>query len=240
MPDNLPPDTSVVLPPSVRAAAAAADAAHAAAYTPPAADPPVVTAPVTPEPAAPVTPPAAAAPAPAEPPDPALDATHTPTPEELRESEYARRYNAMKGRYDQTTRTVGAMQEQMAELGDELIRTQNELLRARAGVAPAAPAAAAAPQQRPRAVTDADVQTYGAELIDFVQRAAKDAVAPEVEQVRSQVRQTQQRVTQTSQQAMYASLDEGLPEWRSVNINPRFKVWCGLRDVYSGAVRGSY
>jgi hypothetical protein len=141
----------------------------------------------------------------------------------------------MKGRFDQSQHTLGQMQEQMSELGDELQRTQHALQLARANMVPRTQQ----PQQRgqPHTVTKEDEETYGPELIDFVTRAARGAVEPDLKQVAQQVRQTSQAVRQTAQQRMEADLDARLPEWRELNTHPRFKQWASLPDVYSRQVR---
>lgn len=244
MPAPLPPvDTNVEIPPTVKRASEAADAIHRQVYGQPVPDPaqpapPPADAPIQLDP--PAAPPADApssSPAPQPPPPPA-DETAVPTRDELRDSDWARRYNSMKGRYDQSQQTIGGMQELLSNLGDELVRTQQALALARSAPVHQQPQ----PQQRPapvaRNVSDQDVQTYGPELIEFVTRAARDAVAPDLQQVTQQVRQTNQKVTQNAQQGLYLALDDEVPNWREVNVNPRFKLWCRSPDVYSGEVRG--
>jgi len=140
----------------------------------------------------------------------------------------------MKGRFDQSQTTLGQMQEEMSQLGDELQRTQQALQLARRGQQPQRPQR---PQGPPRTVTPQDVETYGPELVDFVTRAARGAVEPDLQQVSQQVRQTSQRVQQTSQQRMEADLDAKLPTWREINVDQRFKRWVSLPDIYSGQVR---
>jgi hypothetical protein len=139
----------------------------------------------------------------------------------------------MKGRFDQATTTIGSMQQQMQELGDELIRTQAVLNQQRRGQQ--------AQQQRapaPPLLSDKDRETYGPELIDLVQRAAREAVMPDLRQTQTQVQQVNQRVEQQTQQGVYQTLDSQVPTWKEVNTNPRFKAWCALPDVYSGQLRG--
>jgi hypothetical protein len=125
---------------------------------------------------------------------------------------------------------MGQMQQQMAELGDELARV-TQAMQSR-------PAPQEQVQFQPKHVTPEDVTTYGPELIDAMKRVALEAVQPELQHVVQQNRQTQQRVAQTAQASMYQQLDAQFPEWRSINTNPRFKAWCNSPDVYSGQVRG--
>lgn len=226
-PDSrLPVDESVVVPPSVKRASDAADALHAQAYPQ---DPPVPTPPAPPDPPAAPTPPTPPDPPPA---PPGIPETGEP-------GSWEHRYHAMKGRFDQSMQQVGGLQGQLSEMGDELIRV-NQLLQLNPQERAAAnPRAGRDPGQAPRRiVTDEDVKTYGPELIEFVQRAARDAVEPEIAQTRNQVRQVSQRVTQGAQGDMMGTLDTQVPTWKEINVDPRFKSWCGSRDIYSGQVRG--
>lgn len=223
-----PVDPDVSLPPSVARAAAAADALHKRVYTPPQPDPALQITPPQPDPALQVQP--QPQPDPPQPqPDPSQPQPDPPQPEPQPDN-WEHRYLSMKGRFEQSQTTIGSMQQQMQELGDELMRTQRLITQ---------------PQQRPqpqaqpqRLLTDADTQTYGPELIDVIQRAAREAVAPDLQNVSQQVRQTSQRVAETAQGAVYNQLRSEVPDWQTINTSPRFKMWCGLPDLYSGQVRG--
>lgn len=220
---RLPMDATVKIPPGVAAASAAADAAHALAYP--------QAAPATSATSATLAAPAAPAPAPVAPAKPIPDANEP--------GSWEHRYLAMKGRYDQSQATIGGLQEQMGELGDELMRTQSQMRRA-----PAADPLNTSGQrpvgQAPRKlVTDKDVDTYGTELIDFIQRAAREGIAPDLTRVQQGVRQVAQKVGQVTQADMMSTLDAEVPTWKQINLDPRFKQWCRLPDVYSGAVRGT-
>lgn len=227
MPETLAPvDTTVSVPESVRRAAAAAEAAHKQAYqTPdPVVDPAAAsvvdpaTAAATAEPAAQPAPVAqpVAQPAPASEPAPAGDV------------DWEARYNSMKGRFDQSQRTIGSMQTQMSELGDELVRTQSLLT----------PRQQPQQQQPQRLLTDEDKATYGEDLINVVQRAAVEAVAPEINQLRQRNQQLERKVQQQDQNGIFAALDQAVPNWREINESDRFKAWCRLPDLYSGVLRG--
>ena len=146
-------------------------------------------------------------------------------------SSWEGRYYAMEGRHKRSQVTIGSMQEQMAELGDELVRTQQAVPR-RQQQQPQQPS------QQQRLLTDADVQTYGPELIDVVKRAAREAIAPDIQHVQNQNRNISQQVTKQNTAGLYAALDAHVPDWKAVNVNPRFKAWCRSSDIYSGNVRG--
>lgn len=229
-----PVDPDVKLPPSIAAAGAAADALHKQVYANP--------DPKTPEP--PAAPPAAAAsstpdpqpePQPAPTPAPAQATPASPYPDKndnLTAEQWRHQYLSMKGRYEQAAQSIGSMQEQMQELGDELMRTQ-QMIRSPQQPRPANPA----PVQP--LVTEDEVKTYGPELIDVIQRAARQAIMPDMRNLHTGVQQVAQRVQQVSTGSLYGDLDRAVADWRAINVSPRFKAWCQQRDVYSGALRGA-
>lgn len=140
------------------------------------------------------------------------------------------RYHSMKGRHDALIQGQGSMQEQMAQMGDELMRMQN-LLQQRSGQP--------APQQRPakKLVTDDDVKTYGPELIDLARRAAQEALEPELEAGAAEIRSLKQTLSINAQRGVQATLDRDVPDWREINLDPRFKQWLRLPNIYSGRIR---
>ena len=124
---------------------------------------------------------------------------------------------------------IGSMQEQMAQMGDELTRLQQVLNRT--------PAAQTQLKPQPLLTSD-DQEKYGPELIDFAQRAAREAVAPQLTALEQENQRLRRDVVQTKQGAVYETLDGQLPNWRTINTSPRFLQWLRLPDLYSGRVRG--
>ncbi len=117
MPDALAPvDTSVALPPSVLRAAEVANAAHAAAYqTTPAPQPDQNPAP---QPTPPPQPDQNPAPQPTPPPQPSRpEDRHGVDP-----ASWEGRFYSMEGRYRQSQTTIGSLQEQLSELGDDSVK----------------------------------------------------------------------------------------------------------------------
>ena len=93
-------------------------------------------------------------------------ADQTPPPPE-KDANWEHRYLAMKGRYDASQKTIGEMQEQMTQLGNELLQVQRTVTQTRQ------------PPPPPKSyLTEQDVQNYGTDLVDFTRRAAADALAP--------------------------------------------------------------
>jgi len=141
-------------------------------------------------------------------------------------------YNSMKGRYDASLRIQGGMQEQLQQLGDELMRTQHMIRGGNINPDVTLPG-----DIKPAYITDEDVKNYGSELIDVTKRAALEAVAPTLTALQQENKLLHQQVNRQQRQSIYESLDEGMPTWRDVNTNPRWLAWLRLRDFNSAPVR---
>lgn len=228
-------DPNVHVPDHVRQAAEAADALHKATYAPPAENSPQPNS-NTPEPS-PQPDPAAeeaarAAAAAAQVQNPPADDGFTAPADAaaLKDSEWARRYNSMRGRYV-------ALERQMGELSQELVRTQNLL--ASVQQAPPAPQPTARGQDHGNLITDQDRESYGEELIDLARRAGREAVAPELDALRAENARLTQRVQTTGKRELFERMDREIPTWRSVNKDTRFLAWLRLPNVYTGQLRGN-
>lgn len=252
-------DPNVNVPDVIKRAAAAAEAAHKAAYGDAAPAPaPVVDAPqipLAPAPAAPDAPITIVAADPPQVPDRAQTPPQTPAeppkvpvqtpPAQAQEpappvtpqpDNWEHRYHAMKGRYDQSQMTIGSMQTQMQELGDELQRVHT-LLAQRGPVPNSGPQTL--PQPRNSLLSEEDRKAYGEELTDFVQKAAKDAIAPELTNLEQENLRLRQQINRNAQNTVYGELRKAIPNWEEVNNSPRFKAWVRLPDIYSGQSRVS-
>lgn len=226
----LPPvDPNVTLPPSVRAAAERVNAMYkpaeegvTAAVTSP--EPPLASAPA-PVPAEPPLPPPAPAPVPAEPvvppPAPAWKEGDTPPGDPAEWNDWEKRYNSMRGRFNQSHAQVTQLQDQMSAMAGEIMQL-NAALR-QAPVEPETPV-----------ITDELKEQYGEDLLNVVSRVAADAAARAVEPEIAQVRQTTSR---TARHALLDALDRTVPEWQQINASPEFKRWMRLPDVYSRRLR---
>lgn len=238
-PDASTIDPNVRVPDNVRAAAAAADAAHKAAYAPqPGPEPGPEPSPqpdLQPQDNRPQPDPAAdeaarAAAAAAQPAPAGDDFTAPADPAALKDSEWARRYNSMRGRYI-------AMEGQLRDLGQELVRTQNML-----AAGQQAPAAVNQPQRgqdHGNLITDQDRESYGEELIDLARRAGREAVGPELEALRAENARLTQRVQTTGKRELFERMDRDIPNWRAINKDTRFLAWLRLPNVYTGQLRGN-
>jgi hypothetical protein len=124
------------------------------------------------------------------------------------------------------------MQEQMQQLGDELMRTQ-QLMRG----GNVNPISTLPSDIKPAYVTDEDRTNFGDPLIEVTKRAALEAVAPALTALQEENRRLNQQVTQQRTHDIYERLDQGLPTWREINTNPRWIQWLRLRDFNSAPLR---
>jgi hypothetical protein len=126
------------------------------------------------------------------------------------------------------------MEQQMTDLGQELVRTQTML--AEMNRQPPAHHANSQPRHG-NLITEDDVANYGTELIDLARRAAMDTVQPEIEALRAQNAELTNRVKNTAKREMFMAMDRAVPTWRQINTDQRFINWLRLRNVYTGQIR---
>jgi hypothetical protein len=213
------PDT---IPEAVRKRAAAVDALYAA--QPPANGNAAQAEPPPPQPEPPPAPAEATAP----PPPPAPPET-APPPSPEDEADWKLRYERMHGRYNAAQKTIGEMQEQMAQLGSELLAVQQVVTQPRSPPRP--------PTPPPSYLTEQDVQNYGADLVDFTQRAAAQALAPTIQQIEQQNAELQRRLALEARRTMDQRVELAVPNYREIDRDPRWHNWLLGVDLYSGRVR---
>jgi hypothetical protein len=165
--------------------------------------------------------------------NPGDDFTGPADQQSLKDSEWARRYNSMHGRWQASERSRAAMEQTMGELGQELVRTQNLL----AAQAQTQPSNVRSQSSNKNLITEEDISSYGTDLIDMARRVAMDTVGPEIEALRAENARLTSRVQSTSKRELFATLDQRMPTWRQVNTDPRFIAWLNLPNVYTGKVR---
>jgi hypothetical protein len=169
---------------------------------------------------------------------------------------FEQKYRVLQGKYNAE---VPRLQGQTRELTETVRRLEQQLTAQQMLVASLSQNRGAAPEgQRStpspttKLVKDEEVADFGADLFDFVQRAARQAVMPEVEE---RLRPMAQRVDQVSQAAhvaaadtadtkrerVHALLDREVPKWREMNEDTAdggFIAWLAQADAFSGKVRG--
>src|SRR5262252_8093242 len=143
------------------------------------------------------------------------------------DASWQKRFLDMQGRYSASQKTIGEMQEQMTQLGDELLQLRRP-----------------SPQQRPQApaqsqqyLTDRDVQNYGTDLIDFTQRAAIQAVQPRLQYLQGENEDLRQQLAREARMRLDMLVEAAIPNYREIDSNPRWHQWLRLPDPYSGRIR---
>ena len=157
----------------------------------------------------------------------------TPTPAELHpgdDGDWKLRYERMHGRYSASQKTIGEMQEQMTQLGNELLHLQRMPPQSRQQEPPPLPNA-------PSYLTQEDVQNYGNELIDVTQRAALHAIAPHLMNLEQQNAELQARLAKDTRRILDQQVELAVPNYRDIDRDPRWHRWLLGVDVLSGRVR---
>jgi len=184
----------------------------------PPASPPIPETPPQVTAAAPASPPVT----PAVPPAPAAPADLV----DENDQSWKHRFLAMQGRYNATQKTIGEMQEQMSQLGNELMHAQQ--LR---------PTQPRKPRAQTNYLTEKDVENYGPELIEVTQRAALQAVAPQLQEVEQQNAALRKQLAIEARRRLDQAVETSVPNYKEIDGNPRWHRWLLGVDVLSGRVR---
>lgn len=159
---------------------------------------------------------------------------HTPAPaapssvEDDNSADWKRKFLRMQGQYTASQKTIGELQEQMTQLGNELLHTQR-MVNNRPQPAPQA--------QAPSYLTQQDVDNYGNDLVDFTQRAAAHAVAPHLQAIEQQNAMLQERLAKEARRGLDQRVEMAVPNYREIDRDPRWHRWLLGVDVLSGRVR---
>ena len=196
---------------------------------------------------APAPAPADPSPAPAEPPQPAPVAVvepvePQPAPQPAEPSQDAAYW---KARYDTI---AGKYNAEVPRLHDTLRQTEVQLAELRGRVS-AQPPAPATPPPAPL-VTEGDETKFGSDLIDMARRVAREemrAVAAAMAQLEQLVRglvpqvqkvqQVEQQVQGTREEQFYGQLAIAVPDWETVNKDPKWLAWLSEYDPVAGRTR---
>jgi hypothetical protein len=160
---------------------------------------------------------------------------------------YAQRWRSLQGSFNAV--------QQRASHADERIR-QLEALVATMQAAPPAQSAPAPVATTPL-VTASDVETYGEPLVDFARRAAREenrdlmqalsdfnsrlaAMERHVQGLAPTVQHVAQRQNLSDEQLFFRRLGDAVPDYGTVNSDPRFHEWLLSPDPMTGIVRQTY
>lgn len=170
-----------------------------------------------------------------EPPAPAPAPVTPPPPSD---DQWKQRFLTLKGKYDAE---VPRLHSELREL-----RTKLDELVARRVETPTEPV-----KPKTKRVTEKDTETFGADLMDVIKRQAEEIAAEAVagmseklsklEAENEQLKQNLTGVTtsqaQTSQEVYFGKLAAAVPDWETINVDPKFLEWLGEIDEISGMPR---
>jgi hypothetical protein len=89
----------------------------------------------------------------------------------------------------------------------------------------------------PQFVTAEDRENYGDALIDMTQRAAAEALSPELNALRAENQQLRGMAQRAQHSEIERALNAQIPNWQEIYQDPRFSQWLSLPDEYSGGIR---
>jgi hypothetical protein len=181
----------------------------------------------------PAEPPQDPQPAPAEPKP--VEPTPTPTEPVATEEKWEQKYRTLKGMYDAE---VPRMHAEMRDL-----KAQVDNLRK---AAETKPVEQAKPAAKEKLVTDADVEAFGSDLIEVQRKVAREVASEfrgELDTMRAENEKLREQLTSTGTQMSEASFEQRLyrmvPDFESVNADPKWIAWLNEVDPLLRAPRSS-
>lgn len=150
-------------------------------------------------------------------------------------SDWERRYNSMKGRFEQA-------QDANRQLSDRLSQLEEALAVSQLSKVTTVPENV----QPEKLVTPQEEETFGAEFLDVVSKKARETLSPEVVALRKQVSNLQAKLdgvvdvtVKRTRVDMKKALADAVPNWLELNHDEKFLSWLGLQDPLSGLNRHS-
>ena len=96
------------------------------------------------------------------------------------------------------------------------------------------------PKPEPRSsVKPEEAEEYGEKFVDFVKRAASDAVPSDVNELKSSVEEMRREQQVLARKRFFGELVELSPQWEQLNEDKAFLGWLGEIDPFSGQQRQS-
>lgn len=193
---------------------------------------------VDPETGEPIAPPPAAPQTPPPNPEPAVPQQPAPAVQEPVEPKWEQKYHTLKGMFDAEVPRLNEAVRQLSGQVNALV-AENQQLKT------AAPAPAPAPQTP--LVTDQDKESFGADLVNLIERATTQATAPllakitrlegENGQLKSQVGNVSQQVGANSHETFVTRLQQRVQDVGQLNVAPGFLTWLQEVDPIYGLPR---
>lgn len=156
---------------------------------------------------------------------------NTPTPGE----DFEQKYRVLQGKYDKETaelRTDGIRKNERLAVLEQLLANMSK---------PPEVVPTAQPATPKKFVKKEDLEEYGQDMVDFVQRAAREIAEVEVDRVRrenAELRDSVGRnIAQSDRERMMQQLNHDVPEWEQINVADKFLAWLEEVDIFSGLKR---
>jgi hypothetical protein len=86
-------------------------------------------------------------------------------------------------------------------------------------------------------LTRNDVDNYGADLVDFAQRAAAHAMAPHLQGLSEQNAALQQQLAYERKHRLDQQLEREIPNYQEIDRDSRWRQWLSEVDPLSGIIR---
>jgi hypothetical protein len=170
-------------------------------------------------------------PAPPEAPGQPPSAQPQPPPQPPPTIDWEQRFNTLQGKYNT----------ELPELRGQIRSLQEILARGQDHHIPPPPSNGQRPTSAPVPIPQSDIDNWGPELITAAQRWAEAKFAPvlaDYERRLHQVEGNTQQIAQVSlARGVEGALDQQVPNWQQININPLFIDWLAQLDPFSGRSR---
>ena len=164
-----------------------------------------------------------------------VEPTPTPTEPVVAEETWQQKYKTLKGMYDAE---VPRLHADLREL-----KAQVDSLRKASETKPVEPAK---PKTAEKLVTDADVEAFGSDLIEVQRKVAREVAAEfrgELDAMRAENEKLREQLTSTGTQVSEASFEQRLyrmvPDFETVNADPKWIAWLNEVDPLLRAPRSS-
>lgn len=157
-----------------------------------------------------------------------------PAPQPPADVNWEHRFQTLQGKYNAELPRVRQEAQELRQTTQALLQEIQELKQRTAAV----------PEVL---VTDADREAFGADMVDLMERAARQqtlAVQKQLDEIRQANAQLQQKVGQVDQEVGVSANDRyidklttAVPDWQTVNVNPQFHAWLAEVDPIFGMTR---
>ena len=178
-------------------------------------------------------------------PEPAQPQAHEPT-QPTGADDWPQKYRTLQGMH---TADVTRLNGEIATLKATVTDLTNQIT-----AATKAPAPAPTPEPAQKLLTDSDREAFGADMIDVIQRAAREIAAAEIGPVKAEnatlkaeiasmkgtVDTVAEKQANAGQSHFLGELAKLVPDWEVLNTNQAFLSWLAETDPLSGLQRQTF